>query len=38
VRVGDDVVVGMGAAVVGDVASGMTVVGVPARPRGRGNI
>lgn len=32
VRLGDDVRVGAGAVVVADVASGLTVVGVPARP------
>lgn len=32
VRLGDDVRVGAGAVVVGDVADGLTVVGVPARP------
>jgi sugar O-acyltransferase (sialic acid O-acetyltransferase NeuD family) len=32
VRLGDDVRIGAGAAVVGDVASGLTVMGVPARP------
>jgi serine acetyltransferase len=31
-HLGDDVRVGAGAAVVGDVAAGLTVVGVPARP------
>jgi serine acetyltransferase len=33
VRLGDEVRIGAGAAVVGDVAAGLTVVGVPARPR-----
>jgi sugar O-acyltransferase (sialic acid O-acetyltransferase NeuD family) len=33
VRIGSDVVIGAGAAVVSDVASGLTVVGVPARAR-----
>ena len=33
VHLGDDVQIGMGAAVLADVASGLTVVGVPARPR-----
>lgn len=33
-RIGADAVVGAGAAVVGDVAPGVTVVGVPARERG----
>jgi serine acetyltransferase len=32
VCLGDDVCIGAGAAVVGDVAPGLTVVGVPARP------
>jgi acetyltransferase-like isoleucine patch superfamily enzyme len=36
VRLGDDVRVGAGAVVVGDVADGLTVVGVPARPVDRG--
>lgn len=33
VIIGDGVTVGMGAAVLGDVAAGLTVMGVPARPR-----
>lgn len=33
VRLGDDVRIGAGAAVVSDVDTGLTVVGVPARPR-----
>ncbi len=33
IRVGDGAVVGMGAAVVADVPAGVTVIGVPARPR-----
>ena len=35
ISLGSDVIVGAGAAVVDDVESGMTVVGVPARPRQR---
>ena len=31
-RIGEGAVVGMGAVVIDDVAPGMTVVGVPARP------
>jgi len=34
IRIGDDGIVGAGACVVGDVAPGTTVVGVPARPAG----
>jgi acetyltransferase-like isoleucine patch superfamily enzyme len=34
VRIGDHAIVGMGAVVVADVASGQTVLGVPARPVG----
>ena len=32
VTLGDRVIIGAGAAVVGDVASGMVAAGVPARP------
>jgi sugar O-acyltransferase (sialic acid O-acetyltransferase NeuD family) len=32
IKLGDGVLVGMGAAVISDVSSGLTVVGVPARP------
>ena len=32
IKLGDGVLVGMGAAVTSDVSSGLTVVGVPARP------
>lgn len=35
ISIGDQVTVGMGAAVVGDVTDGLTVCGVPARPRGK---
>ena len=34
IRIGEDAIVGAGACVVGDVAPGTTVVGVPARPAG----
>jgi acetyltransferase-like isoleucine patch superfamily enzyme len=36
VAIGIDAVVGMGAVVTADVGDGVTVVGVPARPRARG--
>jgi acetyltransferase-like isoleucine patch superfamily enzyme len=36
IRVGDNAIIGAGACVIGDVASGTTVVGVPARKISRG--
>jgi len=36
VRIGAGALVAAGAVVIGDVAAGVTVLGVPARPRGAG--
>jgi sugar O-acyltransferase (sialic acid O-acetyltransferase NeuD family) len=38
VRIGADVVVGAGAAVVADIQTGLTVTGVPARPRAQAEV